>query len=357
MSNYAYIPSQHPPTTISSPNARRPIPTPNPMSSSTMHHPNAYSATNTHQMTSRSNPESIATNQQQCHAINYLAQKMHPNVENPLDHLNSEEISYLQIYLEQMKKNKLDNKMIMKRDHTKCLPGSENAREAERPNGYMGSSGRGESLPQSFQQQGTPNRLDESRSIHHNYQQRIQGNNQMVPNQPPMKRINDFVEPVQRDVPLPLNFRDQQNNRTWQITPNSGIPLDRGSMATNIGKKSDRSYHNPYEYGAKQDVIGSLYQPTYTGPYSADDSMLDKVGITEQQYFERFPGATRNADVESSLLQGEVTHLPGQRNLTMKEINRFQLLPFDPQDTKHIVWEDNMPRGGYPTRVDRIETM
>jgi hypothetical protein len=36
-------------------------------------------------------------------------------------------------------------------------------------------------------------------------------------------------------------------------------------------------------------------------------------------------------------------------------MNRFELLPFDPQDTQHIIWKDNMPRGGYPTRTDRLE--
>ena len=240
MSNYAYIQSSHPVTSISSPNAKRPIPNANPMSSSTMHHPNAYSATNTHQLPNRGNPESMGTNQQQRQALNYLAQKMHPNIENPLDHLSSDEISYLQVYLEQMKKNRLDQKMILKRDPAQCLPG-----------GGVSS------------QQINATRLDETRSIHNNFHQQM-----VPPNQPPMKRINDFVEPVQRDVPVPLNFRDhrdQQNNRTWQITPaNSNVPLDRGSIATNIGKKSDRTYHNPYEYGAKQDVIGSLYQPTYT---------------------------------------------------------------------------------------------
>lgn len=131
---------------------------------------------------------------------------------------------------------------------------------------------------------------------------------------------------------------------------NSNYPINAGHF---IGKNPD--YVNPYEYGGKQNEMGSIYKSSYDGPYSLDRQTMDEMGMNSNVYKERFPGEIRNVNVESVLWQQVPTHLPGQRKLTEKEINRFDLLPFDPQDTRHIVWCDDMPRGGYPTRTDRLE--
>lgn len=119
--------------------------------------------------------------------------------------------------------------------------------------------------------------------------------------------------------------------------------------------QANNTYHNPYEYGARQNSMGMLYKSNYIGPYDANPEDLCQLGGSQISYEETFPGAIRNINIESSLLQKEMTHLPGQRTLTEIEINRFELLPFDPQDTRHIVWSDNMPRGGVPSRIDRLE--
>lgn len=134
------------------------------------------------------------------------------------------------------------------------------------------------------------------------------------------------------------------------------VPSGNGPENTRPDKKSNGEVYNPYSYGANQYNLGSIYKPTYTGPYSTQPDLLSEMGIPDSDYWEKFPGAVRNINVESSLLQKEMTHYPGQRELTSTEINRFQMLPFDPQDTRHIVWNDNMPRNGYPTRTDRLET-
>jgi len=115
------------------------------------------------------------------------------------------------------------------------------------------------------------------------------------------------------------------------------------------------TYFNPYEYGTKQNEFGLLYKQPYIGPYADNPAHVCELGVIN--YGETFPGAIRNVNVESSLLQREMTHTPGQRAITDTEINRFNLLPFDPQDTRHIVWGDNMPRGGYPSRADRLELL
>ena len=113
------------------------------------------------------------------------------------------------------------------------------------------------------------------------------------------------------------------------------------------------TYYNPYEYGTRQNELGLIYQQPYIGPYADNPAHLCELGVVG--YDETFPGLIRNVNMESSLLQREMTHTPGQRANTDVEINRFNLLPFDPQDTRHIVWKDNMPRGGYPSRADRLE--
>ena len=121
-----------------------------------------------------------------------------------------------------------------------------------------------------------------------------------------------------------------------------------------IFKKSDYDYFNPYEYGAKQNILQPL-DPRNNYNYQNSSEMLNRMGLNQNSYQQKFPGQVRNVDLESCLQQREQTHLPGQREITDKEINRFNLLPFNPQDHNHIVWNDNMPRGGYSTRNDRLE--
>ena len=166
-------------------------------------------------------------------------------------------------------------------------------------------------------------------------------------------------------APMGNRMTEQRFGRT-EINP---VPGNRGGMATR-SKKSNNSdpeqlrtnidssaYYNSYEVGARQNELGSLYKPTYTGPYNVGSELLADIGLDNRMYWEKFPGDVRNVNVESLLYQGETTHIPGQKEVTEKEINRFEMLPFDPQDTRHILWKDNMPRGGYPTRVDRLETL
>ncbi|MEM0354154.1 MAG: hypothetical protein QXW79_01095 [Thermoplasmata archaeon] len=89
-----------------------------------------------------------------------------------------------------------------------------------------------------------------------------------------------------------------------------------------------KDYYNPYECGAKQNLLDPCYIP-YIKP-------------------------NRNVNMIIPSLQTESFRLPGRRKMIEKEINRFEFLPFNPQDPNHIVWSD-MPRGGFATRNDRLE--
>ena len=152
-----------------------------------------------------------------------------------------------------------------------------------------------------------------------------------------------------------INQGAVQNNTKYCKTKHD-LPVKINPLNKRSNNGSQKNYPNPYSYGARQNEFGSIYKPTYTGPYTSDQGLLNEMGLDNNLYWETFPGDTRNVNLESVLLQKEMTHLPGQRVLTGEEINRFELLPFDPQDTSHIIWRDNMPRGGYPTRIDRLET-
>ncbi|QGR53881.1 hypothetical protein [Moumouvirus maliensis] len=171
----------------------------------------------------------------------------------------------------------------------------------------------------------------------------------------PINRANEIYDPINREIPV--DWRDWRTMESSPVYNQQGTePGSRGSSSTRIGKKSQQNlgtgdYHNPYECGSRQDSLHVPFLKPYNGPYNNNTNMLNNMGIHDQQ----IPDHIRNINVESSLMQREMTHLPGQREITEKNYNRFNLLPFDPQDQRHILWSDNMPRGGYSTRNDKLD--
>ena len=152
-------------------------------------------------------------------------------------------------------------------------------------------------------------------------------------------RATDIYDPIERENPV--DWRDFSNNPNQYVEHNQLFePGPRGATSTRISKKNQNDYYNPYEYGAKQSGFGTIqYEPQIASDYLQ----------------ETFPGQIRNVNIESSLKQCQNTRLPGQRLMMDKQIDRFQMLPFNPQDPSRLVWSDNMPRNGYPTRTDRLE--
>lgn len=82
------------------------------------------------------------------------------------------------------------------------------------------------------------------------------------------------------------------------------------------------TYYNPHEYGSKQNLLPSIWREHY----------LPESGI--QRHINNFGTPTSAGE---------------------RQTDRFVPLYFNPQDANHIVWSDNMPRGGRPTRVDRLQ--
>ncbi len=114
-------------------------------------------------------------------------------------------------------------------------------------------------------------------------------------------------------------------------------------------------YYNQYEYGAKQDTFGDISRDPYLGPYSLNPSSLENLGLSPNQYMHNNPAGIRNVVVESVLYQKEMARRPKQSGLSQIEVYRFEELPWDPQDVRHIVWTDGLPQGGISTRNDRLE--
>ena len=226
--------------------------------------------------------------------LNYLAAKMpsaKQNHSNPIESLSLDDIIYLQSYLEQLKNKKI---------------------------------------------------------------------NQLNQNQ--LNQSNQF-EPVARE--MPVDWRTRTTPSSSSHVPQQELPGQRGSLYTRNGKKSQapisldnnniNDYYNPYECGSRQKSLGPMYKETYTGPYQNDAVALNQMGISQNLHMEEFPGKVRNVNIESLLMQREGTRLPGNKKIMENEHDRFNTLPFNPQNHENIVWADGMPRGGYATRVERTE--
>lgn len=231
-------------------------------------------------------------------ATNYLVNRNQPDL-NAINQLNPDEISHIQEYLEQIKMEKINK---LKSQNNNNFSSQRDVNRSWSPDSVHSYSA-------------IRNPVQHGPHINNSLQENILNNG------------NNYASREYVD-------------RSWASQENHN---DRNGPFTRIGKKSD-DYHNPYEYGSRQNMLPSAQQTAYTGPYSNDNN-------TDQ-----FPGHIRNVNAESTLMQQETTHLPGQRRIMETERNRFELLPFDPQDTKHIVWKDNMPRGGYSSRNERLET-
>lgn len=281
-------------------------------------------------------------NNSQQSALRYMASKMpsvNANHPNPIESLSVEDLTYLQLYLDQIRKKKQASTNVASGEY-----------------GVKFNHGIRNGKSDLYNQTGLT-----------------------------LNRANEIYNPIPNQMPIDWRTTGSNCNYASQsqlYTDSTMEPGCRGASCTRMGKKSQQpnvsqdtqylapmqahhetnqnqirnldnipNYHNPYEYGAKQNPLPPQYKPIYSGPYNVDPAVLKHMGTNNVT----MPDHIRNINIESSLLQQESTHLPGQREITETEKNRFELLPFDPQDHKHIVWTDNMPRGGYATRSDRLE--
>ncbi len=126
-------------------------------------------------------------------------------------------------------------------------------------------------------------------------------------------------------------MKEQKNKNIVQPVP--------GRISNQNCKKNIENYQNPYEYGSRQNVLPSQPRPLYQSN-QLDATMMENMALTPAEYSQKFPNEIRNVNVESVLQQKEPTRFPGQRQLTQTEMDRFQLLPFNPQYPDHLVWKD-----------------
>ena len=280
--------------------------------------------------------------------INYLSQQM-PSSQgnrNPVENLTVEEIAYIQTYLEHIKANKIKQNNQEKRNNMNRATDVYDPIDREVPVDWRDYRLPNQQVPSRHEWNPRTKQLDTpGPQLSHNIPE--PGSRGSISTRIGKKMSN-------QDGYTGTNNYNLMNTRPMNAGPTNAGPMNAGPTNANLAMATGNDYHNPYEYGARQNHLGFVKRDVVCGPYQNDPSMLNQIGLTQNQSDEKFPGQIRNVNVESYLMQKEATHLPGQREITQKEFDRFQLLPFDPQDPKHIVWND-MPRGGFPTRVDRLE--
>ena len=167
------------------------------------------------------------------------------------------------------------------------------------------------------------------------------------------KDIQRNQNPVQGLLPSAGMYNLQENINIRELS----TPIFNAPVPTNLGKKKTNNldYYNPYEYSGKQQEFGMLERDIHLGPYGINEDLLDYMGIDAQEYIERFPNGIRNVNVESAMKYGEISRNPKQSGLSMVELNRFNFLPWDPQDYRHIIRPDGYPQAGINTRLDKLE--
>jgi len=122
-----------------------------------------------------------------------------------------------------------------------------------------------------------------------------------------------------------IDFLEIEKINQSNIKKNPTI-LDHNSKSDRIERKSNK---NPYEYGGQQKV----YEQSILQFYDAN--------------------SIRDINVESSLQQTALTHIPGQKSKSIIN-DRFMALPRE-HNVNNIVWNNNMPRGGITTRLDKFK--
>ena len=324
--------------------------------------------------------------------IDYMSTKMpsvNSNHYNPVETLTIRDIEYLQTYLDRLKtkkikesidQNKLEQDVNQKNiDYNKFKNGSilgsnANQRFLETDNdknlsGVKTKENRATDIFNPMDRE-VPIDWRSFTSSQSNDLQPIFGSTGSIYTRPGKRsqqtfdvKLRDKVKHGSSVPSLTCSFGDKvkHGSSVPSLTYSFGDKVKHGnpspSLTCSFGDKVNQNsnYINPYEYGAKQNIMRQHQTQPYNNIYNNNLNTLDTMGISKNMHSEYFPNNIRNVNIESSLLQRETTHNPNQQGITEKEVNRFELLPFDPQDHTHIVWTDNMPRSGYATRTERLE--
>lgn len=183
-------------------------------------------------------------------------------------------------------------------------------------------------------------------------------------------RLQSYLEKIKTEK---INYVRSIVQQLYPRSDRNVQPGQRGSIPTRTGKKIQQTfdhpsnfitqtdpyesqdfltsrpdYYNPYEHGPKQNVLPAQYY-SQDNKYYNDPDIMHKIGANDT-----LNDRVKNVNVESGLLHSENSRIHGKGKITTNEIDRFNYLPFDPQDTNHIVWNDDMPQGGYATRNQRM---
>lgn len=174
-----------------------------------------------------------------------------------------------------------------------------------------------------------------------------------------MNNISNQVNPILRNIAKKTTTQNDNNIiHSLSITDIDNIIQYLYQIRQDKYNKlmNCNNYINPYESGSRQNILPAINRDVFASPttYQIDNNIKSDLQIDDDFLNDRYPGEIRNIGIESLLLQSASTKTPGQRRLFDRPIDRFQYLPFNPQNPEHIVWSDDMPRSGYATRTERL---
>lgn len=164
---------------------------------------------------------------------------------------------------------------------------------------------------------------------------------------------NEKIKHIQKILLKDYQTRNVNNNY-YMLNPNIE---NNETVSTRKGKKIQENfmnqvpnYYNPYEYDSKQILFPPQYRSQYLDEYYNDPDIMQTIGVKGDHVV----GNRKDVNIETGLLHSENSRVCGKNNkLLTDQIDRFDYLPFDAQDPSHIVWNDDMPRGGYATRNNK----
>ena len=275
-------------------------------------------------------------------SLNYLASPMfNTSSNNPINELNIDDITYIQAYLEKIKTEKINSQKYINKNFTNNIGyrNSEPTRNGKKNNQSY-------NLFENNIQQPT---IQDPYNYHNPYEY---GNKQNI-----MK--------VNRDLPECESFQRNLRNNRFQ-----NDRLSENNIFSNDLKDIN------VESSLQRNMIPSGIQNVSSDNLSRSDRLSSEAAnstlpLTKAQgqypqiiYREAIDYLGGCEGMHSIPAAPPILQMTKQRMNKEKEIDRFNILPYDPQDTNHIIWNDkqnlyskcsdNISRG-HPTRNDRLD--
>lgn len=160
--------------------------------------------------------------------------------------------------------------------------------------------------------------------------------------------------PPSQDIRIPQSTRvakgrapeyDRREYYPSQLAPAQVLAMDRLAQDVDIVQDRIGSVVDGYSVPSRSLHRG---ESGYYNPYEVEG----RPQRLESRPLDMQSGAgRRDINIESQLRNPSLSRVPGQRRV--HQVDRFEDLPFNPQDERFFAWEENVPRGGILCREPR----